>query len=102
MNSIIASGIPFPDQLDRHPERAPLAILGMALEVTINSLATVHPEVWLEDEHGPLAHKVPSQAHRLLAHAVRLRRAMARYQSMLERQDALDRQPDPTADDMPF
>jgi hypothetical protein len=98
MTSIFAPGIPFPDQLDRHPERAPLAILGMALEVTINSLATVHPEAWL----GPLAHKVPSQAHRLLAHAVRFRRAMARYQSMLERQDALDRKPDPDSDDMPF
>lgn len=91
MNTVLTRGIPHPDQLDRHPELAALAILEMSLEVALNALAAVHPELWLEDEHGPLDHKLPVQVPRLLAQAARLRRAIARYQSLLDERDAQDR-----------
>jgi hypothetical protein len=103
MNSLIAQGIPSLDQLDRHPERGPLVILEMAIEVATSSLAAVHPELWLEDEHGPLDQKVPIQVHRLLAQATRLRRAIARYLSLLDERDAQERNATPYPnDDMPF
>jgi hypothetical protein len=103
MNFLIAQGIPSLDQLNRHPELGPLAILEMAIEVATSSLAAVHPELWLEDEHGPLDYKVPVQVVRLLAHATRLRRAAARYQSMLDARDAQERNAKPNSDDdMPF
>jgi hypothetical protein len=94
-------GLPYPDQLDRHCELAPLAILEIALEVTVNTLAAVHPELWLEDERGPLDHQVPAEVHKLLAQATRLRRAITRYQSILEKRDAHGSKA-PPGDDMPF
>jgi hypothetical protein len=103
MNSLIAQRAHSLDQLDRHPELGPLAILEMAIEVATSSLAAVHPELWLEDEHGPLDHKVPVQVHRLLAQATRLRRASARYQSYLDERDAQERNATPNSDDgLPF
>jgi hypothetical protein len=79
--------LPYPDQLDRHCELAPLAILERALEVTSSALSTVHPELWLENEHGPLDHQVPVEARRVLAQATRLRRAINRYRTMLDKRD---------------
>ena len=92
--------LPDPDDLDRHCQLAPIALLEMAIEITVNALATVHPELWLEDEHGPL--EVPVQVDRLLAQAVRLRRAIARYRAMLEERDAQETKSATPDDDMPF
>lgn len=95
--------LPHPDQLDRHCELAPLVILEMALEVTSNALATVHPELWLEDEHGPLDHQVPVEAHRVLAQATRLHRAIDRYRAKLDERDEQESKAKPKPEgDMPL
>ncbi len=93
---------PFPDQLDQHPQLGPLAILEAALEVTVNAVAAAHPELWLEDEHGPLAHQVPVQLNRLLAHADRLRKAILRYRASLRQADRPSAATPADPDDSPF
>jgi len=87
---------PQPDQLDQHPQLGPLAVLEAALEVAMNALAAAHPELWLEDEHGPL--QVPVQVDRLLANAARLRRTLSRYRASLQQ---ADRPRAPPTDDHP-
>jgi hypothetical protein len=89
---------PQPDQLDQHPQLGPLAVLEASLRVAVNALAAAHPELWLEDEHGPLP--VPVLVDRLLAHATRLRRALARYRASLQQADRPSAAP--TTDDIPF
>ena len=91
---------PQPDQLDRHPQLGPLAVLEAALEVAVNALAAAHPELWLEDEHGPL--QVPVQVDRLLAHAGRLRKALSRYRASLQQVDKPNSAPPTDSDDFPF
>lgn len=87
------------DQLDRHPQLGPLALLDAALEVAANALAAAHPELWLEDERGPLADQVPVQVNRLLAHAARLRKALSRYRASLQHRPNV---PSADEDDFPF
>lgn len=94
--------IPLPDQLDRHPELGPLAILEIALEVAENAVAAAHPELWLEDERGSLANRVPVQVDQLLAQARRLRKAIGRYRANLQQPGEPSAVPPRDPDDLPF
>jgi hypothetical protein len=95
--------IPLPDQIDCHSELAPLVILEVALEVTDNAFFAAYPELWLEDEDGrPLADNVPVPIHKLLDQAARLRRAIARYRSMLDKREAEERKAAEDPDNIPF
>lgn len=92
---------PTPNDLDRHPELASLALLETAVEVAATALATAWPEIWLDDEHGSLWDEVPKEVHRLLDRAVRLRRAIATYRAMLERADEAKHASN-SSDEIPF
>jgi hypothetical protein len=93
--------VPTPQDLDRHCELGPLAALNFALDLTTTALYAAHPELWLEDEHGPQAALVPAHVRRFLDLVHRLDRAIARYRQSLADHDAQElAQPDP--DDMPF
>ena len=92
---------PTPQDLDRHCELGPLAALSFALGLTTTALYAAHPELWLEDEHGPQIARVPPQVRRLLDLVHRLDRAIARYRQSLAELDARERAPD-DSDDMPF
>jgi len=93
--------VPTPQDLDRHCELGPLAALNFSLALTTTALYAVHPELWLEDEHGPQTAQVPPHVRRFLDLVRRLDRAIARYRQTLVEQDARERAPD-DADDMPF
>jgi len=93
---------PSPDRLDRHPELAALAVLETAAYVAANAVLAEHPEIWLEDEHGPLDDRVPKEVHRLLDLARHLRKAIARYHSLLDRLDAEERAKPNDPNDPPF
>ncbi len=94
--------LPSPDQLDRHPQLGPLAILEAVLEVTECAVAAAHPELWLEDERGPLAYQVPVEVNRLLADADRLRKAIGRYRASLRQPGKQGDTPCRDADGLPF
>lgn len=89
---------PFPDQLDRHPQLGPLAIIEAALEVAESAVAAGHPELWLEAEDGSSAYQAPVQVRQLLVHASRLRRALRRYRASLQMSSAIPRD----TGDIPF
>jgi broad specificity phosphatase PhoE len=93
--------VPTPQDLDRHCELGPLAALNFALGLTISALYAAHPELWLEDERGPQAARVPPHVRRFLDLVHRLDRAIARYRQTLADQDASERAPD-DSDDIPF
>jgi len=93
--------VPTPQDLDRHCELGPLAALNFSLALTTTALYAVHPELWLEDEHGPQTAQVPPHVRRFLDLLRRLDRAIARYRQTLAEHDARERAPDDT-DDMPF
>lgn len=93
--------VPTPQDLDRHCELGPLAALHFALGLTTTALHTAHPELWLEDEHGPQIALVPPHILRFLDLVHRLDRAIARYRQHLAAHDARERTP-PDPDDMPF
>ena len=92
--------VPSPQDLDRHCELGPLAALNFALCLTTSALYAAHPELWLEDEHGPQIALVP-HVRRFLDLTSRLGRAIARYRQTLADHDARQR-PTPDPDDMPF
>lgn len=94
--------LPSPDQLDRQPQLGPLAILEAVLEVAECAVAAAHPELWLEDERGPLAYQVPVHVDRLLADADRLRKAIGRYRASLRQPGKRSDTPRGDADDLPF
>lgn len=93
--------MPTPPDLDRHCELGPLAALNFALGLTNTAIYAAHPELWLEDEHGPQLARVPPHVLRFLDLVHRLDRAIARYRRHLADQDARERTP-PDSDDMPF
>ncbi len=93
---------PTPDRLDRHPELAALAVLESAVHVGTNAVLAEHPEIWLEDEHGPLESCVPKEVHRFLDHARHLRKAIAHYHALLDRLDAEERARPYDPNDVPF
>ena len=93
--------VPTPQDLNRHCELGPLAALNFALGLTTSALYAAHPELWLEDEHGPQSALVPPHVRRFLDLVHRLGRAIARYRQTLSDHDAQQR-PRPDPDDMPF
>jgi hypothetical protein len=87
--------------IDRNCELAPLAILETALEITARALVAAYPELWLEDERGPMGHRVPPHIHKLLKDINSLRRRVGRYESAPP-ELAESRREDVDPDDEPF
>ncbi len=79
-----------------------MAMLDATLEISYVAFFAAYPELWLEDEQGPLLEEVPKNVHRLLDQVSRLRRAIARYQAQLEAHDDQERTAAKYPNDMPF
>jgi hypothetical protein len=93
---------PSPDRLARHPQLAALAMLETAAFVASDAILAAHPEIWLEDEHGPMDDRVPKEVRGLLDRARLLRKAIARYHALIDRLDAEARAEPYDSDDVPF
>ena len=103
MTSII-DPLPTPKQIEKAPERVVLHALGHAIELTLRTLAAVHPELgqraerpyWLSEPPRP-----EIAAERIVVAAQELEKCICEYLLALEIGTAPEPD-DPPEDDLPF
>ncbi len=103
MTSII-DPLPTPKQIEKNPERVVLHALGHAIELTLRTLAAVHPELGQRAERpywlGELS-TTEIAAERIVVAAEELEKCICEYLLALEIETAPERE-DPPEDDLPF